>query len=133
MHIGHEHTLPLHVLLLCPHSRSSSLAHAESVWHCQQARTHSFQGFTHGRKLQQETPELPAEALPAVPEMIEPFAAMTPSMSAEAPAPSMSAEAPMTAPGAARHANSGSSQEQIHLPFLMCFFVCPREGGLMCG
>ena len=43
-----------------------------------------------GRKLQQGTPELPAELLPAVPEMIEPFAAM---------APSMSAEAPMTAPG----------------------------------
>ncbi len=59
---------------------------------------------TFGRKLQQGTPELPAEALPAVPEMIEPFAAMTPSMTAEAPAPSMSAEAPMTAPGAAHHA-----------------------------
>ncbi len=53
--------------------------------HCQQAHTHSFQGFTHGRKLQQGPPELPA-----VPEAIEPFAAMT---------PSMSAEAPLTAPG----------------------------------
>ncbi len=61
---------------------------------------------TFGRKLQQGPPELPAELLPAVPEMIEPFAAMTPSMSAEAPsmsaeAPAMSAEAPVTAPGAA--------------------------------
>lgn len=41
-----------------------------------------------GRKLQQGPPELPGELLPAVPEMIEPFAAMAPS-----------AEAPMTAPG----------------------------------
>ena len=54
---------------------------------------HSFKGYTGlpGRKLQQGPPELPAEAQPAVPEMVEPFAAMT---------PSMSAEAPMTAPGA---------------------------------
>ena len=51
---------------------------------------HSFKGYTGlpGRKLQQGPPELPAEAQPAVPEMIEPFAAMSPS-----------AEAPMTAPG----------------------------------
>ena len=41
-----------------------------------------------GRKLQQGPPELPGELQPAVPEMIEPFAAMAPS-----------AEAPMTAPG----------------------------------
>ena len=47
---------------------------------------HSFKGYTGlpGRKLQQGPPEL----LPAVPEMIEPFAAMSPS-----------AEAPMSAPG----------------------------------
>ena len=55
-------------------------------------QAHSFKGYNGlpGRKLQQGPPELPGELLPAVPEMIEPFAAMT---------PSMSAEAPMTAPG----------------------------------
>ena len=50
------------------------------------ARIHLLPGI--GRKLQQGPPELPGELQPAVPEMIEPFAAMAPS-----------AEAPMTAPG----------------------------------
>ena len=72
---------------------------------CQQANTHSFQGFTHGRKLQQGPPELPAELLPAVSEAIEPFAAMT---------PSMSAEAPMTAPGAAEQCDPEILEQQIH-------------------
>ena len=51
---------------------------------------HSFKGSTGlpGRKLHQGPPELPGELQPAVPEMIEPFAAMSPSV-----------EAPMTAPG----------------------------------
>ena len=54
---------------------------------CCMLQSKSFRGFNGlpGRKLQQGPPELPA-----VPEMIEPFAAM---------APSMMAEAPMTAPG----------------------------------
>ncbi len=57
-----------------------------------QSKSKSFKGFNGlpGRKLQQGPPELPTELQPAVPEMIEPFAAM---------APSMMAEAPMTAPG----------------------------------